>query len=61
MNGNIGSINESIVVSFAVLSQAHVRLEEGRVHKRESEQDHCGKRFSLMEVCSERQSYKKHG
>jgi hypothetical protein len=61
MNGNIGRMNESIVFSFAVIFQAHACLEEERVHKRESEQDHPRKWIPLMEVCSERQSYERHG
>ena len=54
-------MNESIAVSFAVLSQIHLYLEEERVGKRESEQDHPGKWIPLMEVGSERQSYERHG
>jgi hypothetical protein len=54
MNGNIGRMNESILLSFAVAFQIHACLEEEGAHKRESEQDHPGIQVPIMERYSER-------
>jgi len=62
MNGNIGRVNESIMVSFVVVFQTHVHGRRERAYRPESEEDHPGNHTSIMERCAFRAStYQGHG